>query len=364
MSGRNKAIGGVALVAVAAAAAAAALMPRGGAANGVRGIEVVRGDLVDRALAVGTIVPEVEVSVKSKVSGVVQRRFAEVGDFVPAGAALLEIRPDPTPLELVEARRQLELNESQLESLARQYERQQELRARGLVAEQEYDQSRQRWTEAQLQAQVARDRLALLEQGRVATAGGRIESVVRSPISGYILEKRVEVGDPVVPLSSYQEGTVLLTMADMQSLIFRGTVDEIDVGRLAEGMEAEIRVGALPDARIRGVVSRISLKARREDQATTFPIEITLETPDGVTLRAGYSASADVIIERRTDVLTVPERVVTFEGGTARVTVLRADGTTEPRTIRTGLSDAITVEVLEGLAAGERVLEKTAGPRR
>src|SRR5690606_33454296 len=181
--------------------------------------------------------------------------------------------------------------------------------------------------------QIARERLALLEQGKVTIADTRIESVVKSPIDGFILEKMVEIGDPVVPLSSYQEGTVLMTMADMSDLIFRGTVDEIDVGRLQEGMPVEIKIGALPNARITGVLDRISLKAQKQENATTFPVEIRLTDTGGATLRAGYSANAEIIIQRREDALAIPERVVTFEGESAWVTVQLDDGTTEKRTI-------------------------------
>ncbi len=326
----------------------------------VPSVTVTRMELVDKALAIGTIEPSVEISVKSKVSGVVQRRFADVGDFVRAGDPLLEIRPDPTPLELVEARRQLELRQIDLENLRRELERQRALKERGLLSDQEFDTTRRNFAEAEVQLQIARERLALLEQGKVTIADTRIESVVKSPIDGFILEKMVEIGDPVVPLSSYQEGTVLMTMADMSDLIFRGTVDEIDVGRLQEGMPVEIKIGALPNARITGVLDRISLKAQKQENATTFPVEIRLTDTGGATLRAGYSANAEIIIQRREDALAIPERVVTFEGESAWVTVQLDDGTTEKRTIETGLSDAINIEVASGLSEGEKVLEKPA----
>lgn len=327
--------------------------------EGPAAVTVARGEIVDRALAVGTIEPEVQVGVKAKVSGVVSRAYADEGDFVRAGEPLLEIRPDPTPLELVEARREVELQEISLENLRKEIERQQALAERGLIARQELENAERNFGQAELQVRRAREKLQLLEEGRIRGGAG-IESMVRAPIDGFVLEKMVETGDPVVPLTTYQEGTVLMTMADMGDLIFRGTVDEIDVGRLAEGMPVEVKIGALPDVRVTGTVSRISLKARKEESATTFPIEIALDPVEGATLRAGLSANSDVIIRRRENVLLLPERVVTFEEGGAWVSVLRADGTSERRTIRTGLSDAIQVEVLDGLEEGERVLEKPA----
>jgi HlyD family secretion protein len=346
-------IGVVAIGAVAATLAVRSA--RGDAeAEGPPSITVASGDVVQKALAVGTIEPETEVEVKSKVGGVIRRLYVDEGGYVTAGQPLLEVRPDPAPVEMVDARREVQIRQVALDNAQRELDRQRNLSERGLAPRQEVDRLNGELNDAVLQVRRARERLQLLQGVSV----GGAESVVRSPISGYVLQAAVEVGDPVTPLSTYQEGTVLMTMADMRTLIFRGTVDEIDVGKLQEGMPVEIRIGALPDARVSGVVSRISLKARREENATTFPVEITLQAAEGTTLRAGLSANAEIIIQRRQNVLTVPERVVTFAGDTAWVNVRRADGTAERRVIRTGLSDALNVEVLSGLRAGERVMEK------
>jgi len=361
MKRRNK----ILLISLAAAslvgaAAARSALGSSDADSGPAAILVERGDLVHKALAVGTIEPEVQVSVKGKVSGVVRQIFADEGTYVRAGAPLLEVRPDPTPLERVEARRQVELRGIEMANARQEADRHSALRERGLISDQEAEVTVRRYDEAALQLRMAREKLQLLESGRVSGAGAAIESVVRAPIDGFVLEKNVEVGDPVIPLSTYQEGTVLMTMADMGRLVFRGTVDEIDVGRLSEGMPVDIRVGALPDARIRGEVIRISLIGRRNETATVFPVEIALTETDGATLRAGLSANAEVIIQRRENVVVIPERTVTFEGDSAWVHVARADGSGERRTVRTGLSDAISVEILEGLREGERVLERPA----
>lgn len=334
-------------------------------ARGARGEEdarrtvvVERGGIVAKALAVGTIEPEVEVTVKSKVSGVVQRAFAEEGDYVGVGDPLLEIRPDPTPLELVEARRAVELRGIEVDNLRKERDRMRQLHDADLAPQQELDNAERAYQEAVLQLTTARERLQLLETGKVTSEAGSVESVVRSPIAGYILESMVEVGDPVVPLSTYQEGTVLLTMANMDRLLFRGTVDEIDVGRLREGMPVTVSVGALPGATVDGTLSRISLKAQTEESATVFPVEIDILSPDSVRLRAGFSANADIIMEERKDVLVIPERVVTFEGDSAWVELPGPGETRVKRTIQTGLSDAIQVEVIDGLEEGDVVLEK------
>lgn len=361
MKRRTKWVFGIAaVVVIGATVSAVAVNGRTGGDASLDALTGHRGDVVDEALAVGTIEPEVVVSVKSMLSGVVRRRFAEVGEYVEAGAPLLEIQPTPTPIELAEARRNVELRANELAHLEREIERQRQLEEQGVVSSQELEDTQRRHSAAALEAEMAGDRLALLEQGRITIAQQEIETTVLAPVSGYILEREIEVGDQVVPLSSYQDGTVLMTMADMGTLVFRGTVDEIDVGRLEEGMDADIRIGALPQAEIEGVLTRIALQSVEEENATVFPIEITLTQTDGMVLRAGYSANAHVLIDRREDVLLIPERVVSFSGDTAWVDVLQPDGRTERRQIETGLSDAINVEVVSGLEEDEQVVGATA----
>jgi HlyD family secretion protein len=202
----------------------------------------------------------------------------------------------------------------------------------------------------------------LLEDGRVVVDDRPLESVVRAPVSGYILERMVQVGDQVAPLSAYQEGTTLFQMADMQDLVFRGNVDEIDVGRVQVGMEVLIRVGALPNHRLQGQVARVALKGNRESQAAVFPVEIDLTDLDGALLRAGYSANAEVIVRRADNALLVPERVISFSGDTASVTVQIPGGGTEERILELGVGDGLNVEVLSGLDEGDVVLERGPTP--
>jgi HlyD family secretion protein len=338
--------------------------------NAIPTITVERGDIVDKALAVGTIEPRVEISVKSQFSGVVKRQYADVGDFVQAGTKLLDVQPNPTPQELIEAERRIELRELELKNLGSEFERQTQMFEKKLISAQEFERAKRSFDEATLQVQISKEQLALLREGRITNDKGDFESTVRAPVSGFILDKMVEIGDPVVPLTSYQEGTVLMTMANMDDLIFRGTVDEIDVGRLTAGMNVEIKVGALPEASVFGVLSKIWLKATKEENSTVFPIEIEIQeatrpdvrnpesTPLPVVLRAGYSANAEIIIEKREQVLLIPERVITFKGDTALVQLVSERGSVEDINIDTGLSDAILIEVVAGLEEGALLQEK------
>src|SRR5439155_1212482 len=185
--------------------------------------------------------------------------------------------------------------------------------------------------EARIKLNLSTERLALLQKGRTQGASSHVESIIRAPISGTVLELLVNEGDPVVPLTSYQAGTALTNLADMSTLVFKGTVDEIDVGKLHEGMPARIKVGAIPDSAVEGRVYKIAPKSKTAEGATLFDVEIELLPTNGVTLRAGYSANADIVVREKKDVLLLPERLVTFTDGKASVEVPGA-GETEPVT--------------------------------
>lgn len=346
-------------VVVVIAVAVVVLRGRNGEADGsLQTVKAETGSIVEKALAVGSIVPRNEISVKSKVSGVVRTIYKEPGERVEQGEPLLEIKPDPTPLELAQAKREVEMNEIVLKNAGKAYERSKELLPKGWISDREFEQAERDYEQAELTLQMSRERLALIEKGSVNIAGKKIEGVIKSPIAGYVLEKNVNIGDPVVPLTSYQEGTVLMTIADMDSLVFKGTVDEIDVGKLTIDMPATIKVGALPDANVPGTLEKISLKAREENNTRMFPVEISIDDPSIVLLRAGYSANADIIINEAESVLTIPERVVYFQNDSVYVKVRGADGSESIVLIETGLSDAITIEVKSGLEEGQEVLEK------
>ena len=322
-------------------------------------IRAEMGSIVDKALAIGQIEPKNQISVKSKISGIVKKVFVEMGDSVRKGDLLVEIQPDPTPLEYAEARRQVEIDSVNYENQRKGFSRIRELLAKKLVSQQEYDQASRGAGESELRLKLSREKLSLIERGRINIGGKRIESVVKASIDGTVLERKINVGDPVVPLSSYQAGTELFTLADMNELIFRGTVDEIDVGKLKEGMSTILKVGALPNDTIHGILYKISPKARKEENSTLFDLEIKITETGRSMLRAGYSANADIIIKKKEDILLIPERLIEFVEDTAFVQV--KDSTTaeiQRKMIKTGLSDGLNIEVTEGLNEGDILVEK------
>jgi HlyD family secretion protein len=325
---------------------------------GITLVKVEKGEIVDKALAIGSIVPQNEVSVKSKISGIVRKIFVEMGDKVKKGAPLIDISPSPTPFEYAEAKRNVELAEVDFQNAKSEYLRAKELSQQNLISQQDFDQKTKRYKETKLRLDLAEEKLSLIEKGKTQIADKKIESVITSPITGTVLQRNVEEGDPVVPLTSYQAGTELMSLARMDNLIFKGTVDEIDVGKLEEGMETVIKIGALPGEEIKGVLDKISPKAKKEENATLFDVEIRITQTGEKMLRAGYSANAEIIINQKKDVLVIPERLIEFKGDTTLVEVKNSEGEITKKEIKTGLSDGMNIEVVEGLEEGEEVVER------
>ncbi len=326
--------------------------------NTITTVKVERGKIVDKALAIGRIEPENQIAVKSKISGIVKKVFVEMGDLVKKGDPLIEISPNPTPLEFAEAKRRVEIDSVGYENLRKEYERTQELLQKKLISQQEFDQMFRNFREAELRLKLSQEKLSLIEKGKTNIANRKIESVIKSPITGTVLERKANVGDPVVPLTSYQAGTELFALANMNDLIFRGTVDEIDVGKLKEGMPTDLKIGALPNDTIGGVLYKISPKAKLEENTTVFDLEIKITKKGFEMLRAGYSANADIIIQKKEDILIIPERVVEFKEDTAFVEVKEPNGEIIKKTIKTGLSDGLNIEVVEGLKEGDVLVER------
>ena len=350
------------LVVCAGAAAGVYAWTRSGkkADGGMKQVAVTSGSIVEKAVAVGQIQPRQKFQVKSKISGIVKRALIQVGDTVKAGDPLFEIAPDPTPLEVTEVDRQVESAQASYQRAETDYHRSTELARSGVMPKSDVDAKKEAYELAHVALIKAEQNRDLTRKGRLTVSG--TESIIRAPAAGTVLTRSVNPGDPIVPLTSYQPGTEMATIADMRDIIFKGTVDEIDVGKLSVGMPARIKVGALPTDVVTGHVSRIAPQAQQKEGATLFDIEIELDPNNKVTLRAGYSANADVIIREKKDVLTIPERLVTYEDGgkKASVELPASDPKAEPKKveIKTGVSDGLNVEVVSGLKKGDKVVER------
>ena len=323
-------------------------------------IPVKTDTVLVKALAIGQINPKQEVEVKSKIRGIVKNKYVNVGDFVKKGDPLMDVDPDPTPQEYSKAKRQMELSIITRDNAKSEYERNKELSDKKLLSQQELDNYKQAYDESLLRYKLAEEDFDLISKGKIEVYGKKIDNIIKAPINGMVLTLLVDQGDPVVPLTSYQAGTPLLTVADMTQLIFEGTVDEIDIGKIAVGIKANLKAGALPNEVIDGVVSEISPKANREGNTTLFDIEIMITTTNTSKLRAGYSANAEIIIDKAENVLVVPERLVIYSNETTYVEVKKSRESEEIDIceIKTGLSDGMNTEVKGGVSEGALLIER------
>jgi HlyD family secretion protein len=360
MKGIVKLIVGVVIVGGVAAGAVWAARDGKSKKDAFTLVKIERGTIVDKALATGQIVPRQEIQVKSQISGIVKECFAEVGDRVEEGRPLFTIIPDPTPSELNEAERSVQLAQLTFDKAKLDLDRSQKLSESGILSQEQYDATRKAYDQARIELDRAKERLALTKEGKIVREKGGVDSIIRAPASGTVLQRQVNPGDPVVPLTSYQAGTPLMTMADMGTILFKGTVDEIDVGKLKEGLPVRIKIGALPEAEITGHLTRIAPKATEKEGSTLFDVEVAIDAAGSAVLRAGYSANADIVIQEKKDVVLVPERLVTFEKDKAYVELPPKDPKGEPTKteIKTGLSDGLNVEVVAGLAEGDQVVQR------
>jgi HlyD family secretion protein len=348
------------IIAGAAGAIYAWVGSRGGEQAGYTLVEAEIGSITEKALAVGQIEPRERFQVKSKISGIVHRCFVEVGDKVTTGDPLFEIAPDPTPQELLNVDHSLRSSHATFLKAKGDFERGQELFDDGLMSTGDLDALREAYELARIAYQQAADNRDLTRSGKVSGGDTNVETIIRTSASGTVLSRAVNAGDPVVPLTSYQPGTEMAAVADMSDLIFKGTVDEIDVGKITVGMPCRIKVGALPDEIVTGELSRIAPQAQKNEGATLFDVEIELDPDQEVVLRAGYSANADVVIREKHDIVLIPERLVLFEDDATFVELPGQGPEAEPEKVAVdlGLSDGLNVEITSGLVAGDKVVQR------
>lgn len=325
-------------------------------------VEVTRGDITEKAVAIGQIEPRQKFHIKSKISGIVKRCPAEVGDRINVGDPIIEIGPDPTPDELLETEHMVNTAKISFDRARIDWEHSTELAKEGIESVNSRDVQKEAYERARIELAKAKDRLQLIQEGRISGRGVKMETIVRAPAEGILLQRLVNPGDPVVPLTSYQAGTELAILADMSDLIFKGTVDEIDVGKLKIDMPVRLKIGALPNQDITGRLKKIAPQATEKDNAKLFEVEIVMDSFEGIMLRAGYSANADIIIREKKDILIIPERLVIFENDGAEAYIEKPGATPEAAPdkveVKVGLSDGLNIEVESGLKEGEKLVQR------
>ena len=318
-------------------------------------------DLRRTTVVTGKIEPRNEVNVKPQISGIITEILKEAGQTVTEGEIIAKVKVVPDMSQLSNAESRVRLSEINVAQAKVNLEREQVLYDKGLVAADEYEKVKQAYDQAQEEVAAARDNLGVVRDGVSQSNASASSTLIRSTITGLILNIPVKVGNSVINSNTFNDGTTIATVANMNDLIFRGNIDETEVGRLVAGMPMQISVGALQDVSLTASLEYISPKATESNGANQFEIKaaVTLPSTGAVDLRAGYSANAEIVLMEKKDVLAVPESAIEFGGDSTFVYVKTRDGY-DRRPVVTGLSDGLNIEVCSGVAADDIV----RGPKK
>lgn len=321
-------------------------------------------DIRKTTVVTGKIEPRNEVNVKPQISGIIMEILKEAGQKVEAGEVIAKVKviPDMSSLSAAQARVRLAgINERQART---DFEREKALFDKGLVSADEYDKIAQALRQAREESAAAQDNLEVVRDGVSKTNASASSTLIRSTVTGLILDIPVKVGNSVILANTFNDGTTIATVANMNDLIFRGNIDETEVGRLTTGMTMKITIGALQDLKFDARLEYISPKATDQNGANQFEIKAAVNLPtSSEQIRSGYSANAEIVLAEARGVLSVPESAIEFSGNDTFVYVFKGSGkekTYERRKVTTGLSDGINIEIRSGLKKGETV----RGPKK
>ncbi len=317
-----------------------------------------RADIRKTTVITGRIEPRDEVSVKPQISGIITQLYKQAGDRVDAGEVIARVKVIPDMGQLSSAEARVRLAEVNLAQARVDHQRMQNLYRKQLVSDDAYDKVHQSLVQAEEEKAAATDALEVVRDGVSRRNAKASSTLIRSTISGVVLDVPVKVGNTVVLSNTFNDGTTIASVADMNDLIFRGNIDETEVGRLVQGMSMRITVGALHDLAFDATLEYISPKAVEQGGANQFEVKAAVRVEGDVYMRSGYSANAEIVLEEVDKVLSVPESAIEFSGDTAFVYVLEPG--TSPKVYRrtrveTGLSDGVDIEIRSGVEEGQTV---------
>ncbi len=321
-------------------------------------LEAEIANLEKSTVATGKIEPRDEILIKPQISGIIDEVYKEAGQTVKKGDVIAKVKVIPELGTLNSAESRVRLAEISAEQGETDFARMKKLYEEKLISSEEYEKSEVEVKQVREELQAANDNLEIVKEGITQNSAAFSSTLIRSTIDGLILDVPVKAGNSVIMSNTFNDGTTIANVANMNDLIFRGNIDETEVGRIREGMPVKITLGALQNMEFQAFLEYISPKGVEENGANQFEIKAAIHVPDSVTIRSGYSANAEIVLERAQGVIVVPESAVEFSGDSTFVYLL-TDSVSRQRFVRrsitTGISDGIRIEVKEGLQATDRV---------
>lgn len=308
-------------------------------------------DLIKKTVATGSVVPRKEIEIKpQQVSGIVQEIYIKPGDMVNEGDLIAKVKIIPNMIQLNEAETRLNKAEINFEETKDLYERQLKIYEEGVIPYTEFQQYELSYKEAKEELNAANNHLQLIKEGVLKDAGSTSNTLIRSTIRGMVLDVPVEVGNSVIETNTFNPGTTIAFVADMGDMIFEGKIDETEVGKIREGMPIELTIGAIENEKFNATLEYISPKGIEENGAIQFEIKAQIELKKDVFIRSGYSANADIVLERKDSVMAIEESLLFFDkNDSIYVEVETEPQQFEKRYVELGISDGVHVEVLSGI---------------
>lgn len=318
--------------------------------------------IIKKTVATGSVVPRKEIEIKPQVSGLIEKLYVEAGNVVKKGDLIASIRIIPDMVNLNNAENRVNRARISLKNAQRDFDRNKKLFEDGVIAEASFQQFELSYNNAQEEMTAAEDNLQLIRSGATKKSGKNGNTTVRAEIAGMILDVPVEEGNSVIEANTFNDGTTVVTVADMDEIIFEGKVDESEVGKIREGMDLLLTIGAIEGEQFDAKLEYIAPKGLEENGAIQFEIRAALHLKEDQFIRAGYSANADIVLDRRDSVMAVNESLLQFgEKDSVFVEVEVGPQEFEKRYIKTGLSDGINIEVLSGLKREDKIKNPNSG---
>lgn len=312
-------------------------------------------NIVKKTLATGSIAPRKEIEIKPQVSGIIDKLFIEPGNTIKKGDLIARVKIIPDMVALNEAESRVNRAKINLEDAKTVYDRQKKVYEQGVIPLADFQKFKVTYDNASEELETAESNLQLIREGVNKKSGEVTNTLVRSTIDGMVLSVPVEEGNSVIQTNNFNAGTTIAFVADMGEMIFKGKVDETEVGKLKVGMKLILTIGAIEKERFDAELEYISPKGVTENGAIQFELKAKVKLSKNEFIRSGYSANADIVLDRRDSVLAIPESLIKFEGDTATVEIETKPKQFEKKIIKTGLSDGINIEVLDGLKKTDKI---------
>lgn len=271
-------------------------------------------DLEKTTVATGKVEPRDEILIKPQISGIVDEVYKEAGQTVKKGEVIAKVKVIPELGQLNSAENRLRLAEINSKQAETEFARMKKLYQDKLISKEEYEKSEVSVKQAREEKATSKDALDIIKEGITKKSASYSNTMIRSTIDGLILDVPVKAGNSVIMSNTFNDGTTIATVANMNDLIFRGNIDETEVGRIHEGMPIKLTIGALQNLTFDATLEYISPKGVEQNGANQFEIKAAIKVPDSVNIRSGYSANAEIVLDKASKVIAIPESTIEFSG--------------------------------------------------